>query len=181
MFSKRCFLIIIIFILGQQAAWAEKTAAEIDAEADVALEKLYASAPGAVELSKGAKGILIFPRVWKAGLVLGGKFGKGVLRENGKSVAYYNTAAGSYGLQAGVQAYGFALFFMTDKSLDYLKKSKGWEIGVGPSIVVVDKGAARSLTTSTAQEPIYAFFVDQKGLMAGIGIEGSKITQINPK
>ena len=85
-----------------------KTAAEIDAETDVALEKLYATAPGAVVLSKGANGILVFPRVWKAGLVLGGKFGKGVLCEIGKSVAYYNTAAGSYGLHVGVQSYGFA-------------------------------------------------------------------------
>ena len=88
--------------------------------------------------------------------------------------------AASYGLQAGAQAFGYALFFINDSAIDYLKNSKGWEIGVGPSITVVDAGAARSLTTTTAKSDIYAFFFDQKGLMAGLGLQGSKITQINP-
>ena len=157
------------------------TAAEIDREVDSALEKLYASSPAAVELSKVAEGILVFPDVIKAGLLVGGQYGVGALRKGDKTVAYYNTTAASYGLQAGAQSFGYALFFMTDEALKYLAESEGWEIGVGPSLVVVDEGLARSLTTTTAKDEIYAFFFDQEGLMAGLGIQGSKITQITPE
>jgi len=99
---------------------------------------------------------------------------------DGKIVDYYNTVAASYGLQAGAQSFGYAMFLMTDESMDYLKKSEGWEVGVGPTIVVADEGLAKSLTTSTAKEDIYAFIFGQKGLMAGIGLQGSKITRISP-
>ena len=156
------------------------TAAEIDKEVALALEKLYAGSPTAQEFSKIAKGILIFPDVIKAGLVIGGQYGEGALLVNGQTAGYYNTVAASYGLQAGAQSFGYAMFLMNDEALSYLRKSEGWEIGVGPSVVVVDQGLARSLTTSTAKEDIYAFFFDQKGLMAGIGLQGSKITRINP-
>ena len=107
------------------------------------------------------------------------QYGKGALREGGQTVGYYNTAAASYGLQAGVQSCGYAMFFMSSEALGYLKKSSGWEIGVGPSVVVVDEGTARALTTTTAKEGIYVFF-GQEGLMAGLGVQGSKITQIHP-
>jgi lipid-binding SYLF domain-containing protein len=99
---------------------------------------------------------------------------------DGQTVGYYNTVAASYGLQAGAQKFGYALFFITDSALDYLKKSSGWEIGVGPSVVLVDEGLASSLTTSTAKDDIYAFFFNQEGLMAGLGLQGAKITQITP-
>ena len=98
----------------------------------------------------------------------------------GKTVGYYNTVAGSYGLQAGAQKFNYAMFFMDSASLEYLNKSNGWEIGVGPSVVVVDAGMAKTLTTSTAQKGIYAFIFSQKGLMAGLGLQGSKISRINP-
>ncbi len=156
------------------------TAAEIDRDVDAALLKLYASTPAAKELSKVAKGILVFPDIIKGGLIVGGQYGKGALREEGKTVGYYNTVAASYGLQAGVQKFGYALFFINQAALDHLKKSKGWEIGVGPSVVVVDAGLAKSLTTTTAKDDIYAFFFDQKGLMAGLGLQGSKISRIEP-
>lgn len=156
------------------------TAVEIDKEVNLALEKLYADSPAAVEFSKVAKGILVFPDIVKGGLIVGGQYGEGALRVDGKTTGYYNTVAASYGLQIGVQKFGYALFLMTDKALEYLKKSEGWEIGVGPSIVVVDKGTAGSMTTTTGKEDIYAFFFDQKGLMAGLGLQGSKITRFQP-
>lgn len=156
------------------------SAAEIDREADAALQKLYASVPSAKELSKVAKGILVFPDVIKAGLLIGGQYGAGALRKEGKTVGYYKTMAASYGLQAGAQSFGYALFFLTDAALEYLEKSAGWEIGVGPSIVVVDSGVATSTTTTTAQSDIYAFFFNQQGLMAGLGLQGSKITPFTP-
>jgi lipid-binding SYLF domain-containing protein len=172
-------LTVVALLLTAFAASAE-TAAEIDRDVDNAIQKLYTASPTAKELSTVAKGMLVFPSVVKGGLIIGGQYGKGALREGGKTVGYYNTAAASYGLQAGVQSFGYAMFFMTDSALKYLKESSGWEIGVGPSVVVVDEGLARSLTTSTAKEDIYAFFFGQKGLMAGLGIQGSKITQIEP-
>jgi len=91
----------------------------------------------------------------------------------------YNSVAASYGFQAGIQKFGYAMFFMSDSAMKYLDKSDGWEIGTGPSIVIVDVGAAGSLTTTTAKSDIYAFFFSQKGLMAGIGLQGTKITRIN--
>jgi lipid-binding SYLF domain-containing protein len=112
-------------------------------------------------------------------LIIGGQYGEGALRVDGKTVGYYSSVAASYGLQAGVQKFGYALFFITGSALDYLKKSEGWEIGTGPSLVIVDEGVAGSLTTTTAKSDIYAFFFDQKGLMAGIGLQGSKITKLN--
>jgi len=172
-------LLVAVLLFSTIIASAE-TAAEIDRDVDSAIEKLFASSPAAKELSKVSKGILVFPDVIKAGLIIGGQYGKGALRMGGKTVGYYSTAAASYGLQAGAQSFGYALFFMTEGALEYLKKSSGWEIGVGPSIVVVDEGLARSLSTTTAKEDIYAFFFSQKGLMAGLGLQGSKITQINP-
>jgi len=118
--------------------------------------------------------------VVKGGLIIGGQYGTGALRVEGKTDGYYNTVAASYGLQAGVQSFGYTMFFMTDTALQYLKESSGWEIGVGPSIVVVDDGLASSLTTTSAKDDIYVFFYGQKGLMAGLGLQGSKITQIEP-
>jgi len=172
-------LVVITMCLIQQPAIAG-SAAEIDKEVELGLKKLYASSPKAQELSTVAKGILIFPDVIKAGLLIGGQYGEGALLVKGETVDYYNTVAASYGLQAGAQSFGFAMLLMSDKALKYLQESSGWEIGVGPSIVVVDEGTAKSLTTSTAQEDIYAFFFSQEGLMAGLGLQGSKISKITP-
>jgi lipid-binding SYLF domain-containing protein len=158
------------------------SAAEIDRDVNSALQKLYSSTPAAKELSTIAKGILVFPDIIKGGLIVGGQYGVGALREGGKTVGYYRTVAASYGLQVGAQKFGYAMFFITQSALDHLKKSKGWEVGVGPSIsiVIVDAGVASSLTTSTAKKDIYAFFFRQKGLMAGMGLQGSKISRITP-
>jgi lipid-binding SYLF domain-containing protein len=176
------FIIAVVFALAILIAPNSShaaSAAEIDRDVDSALLKLYEKTPAAKELAKVAKGILVFPSIVKGGFIVGGQYGEGALREKGKTAGYYNTAAGSFGLQAGAQSFGYALFFITDKALEYLKKSEGWEIGVGPSVVIVDEGNAKSLTTTTAKSAIYAFFFDQKGLMAGLGLQGSKITKID--
>jgi len=155
--------------------------AEIDRDADNALQKLYNSAPLARTLSEKSRGVLVFPSIVKGGFIIGGQYGDGSLREGGKPEGYYRSVSFSYGLQAGVQKFGYVLFFMNDAALKYLEKSDGWEIGVGPSIVIVDKGTAKTLTTTTGKSDIYAFIFDQQGLMAGLGLQGTKITKINPK
>src|SRR5262249_25861452 len=122
----------------------------------------------------------VFPSVYKAGFVVGAQRGEGALFSGGKTMGYYSTTAASYGLQAGVQKFGYALFFMTNKDLAYLQKSGEWEIGTGPSVVIVDKGMAQSFTTTTLKKGVYAFAFGQKGLMAGLGLQGTKITKIRP-
>ncbi len=154
------------------------SAAEIDRDAKKALGDLYAKSPSAKMMGEKAIGILVFPGIVKGGFIVGGQYGEGALIKDGKTVAYYNTISASYGLQIGLQKYGYALFFLTDSALKWLDKSDGWEIGVGPSIVVVDVGAAGALTSTTLQSDIYAFFFDQRGLMGGIGLQGTKITRI---
>ena len=155
------------------------SAAEINRDANSSLAKLYDKVPEARTLSGKAVAMLVFPSIVKAGFLFGAQYGEGVLREKGKNIGYYNTVAASYGLQAGVQSFGYVLLFMTDSALNYLQKSEGFEIGVGPSIVIVDAGKAKTLTTSTVQSDIYAFIFDQKGLMAGLGLQGSKISRID--
>ena len=152
---------------------------ELDADAAAALRSLDEGSPAARVLGEKAVGILVFPNIVKAGFLFGAQFGEGTLFRGGRKVANYRSVAASYGFQAGVQAFGYAMFFMTNAALDYLDKSGGWELGVGPSIVVIDAGVARNLTTTTIQSDIYAFVFDQKGLMGGIGIQGSKITRVN--
>ncbi len=154
------------------------SADEIDKGVESALGALYSKSPSAKVLSEKAKGVLVFPEIMKGGFMVGGLYGEGALRKGSTTVGYYNTVAASYGFQAGLQKYSYVLFFMTDSGLRYLDKSDGWEIGVGPNIVVVDKGMAKSITTTTAKADVYAFFFGQKGLMGGIGLQGSKITRI---
>ena len=155
------------------------SAAEINRDVDRAIKDLLAKDPDARKLTAQAKAVLIFPSIVKAGFMFGAQYGDGAMRVKGKTVGYYNTVAASYGLQAGVQTFGYALFFMTDSAVTYLSKSDGFELGTGPSIVVLDKGAAAALTTSTGQKDIYAIFFDQRGLMAGLGIQGTKISKID--
>jgi lipid-binding SYLF domain-containing protein len=142
---------------------------------------LLSESDKARELSARAVGVLVFPKIAKAGFIVGGQGGEGVLFIGGRPAGYFSIAAGSFGLQAGVQTFSYALFFMTPSALDYLRKSKGWAIGSGPSIVVADKGTAKTLNTTTLQKDIYAFPFGQAGLMGGLGLEGTKITPINPK
>jgi lipid-binding SYLF domain-containing protein len=156
------------------------SASQISRNASRALSKLYATHPGAAALGKRAVAILVFPTIVKAGLLIGGQTGDGALRVGGRTVGYYNISAASYGLQAGMQTFSYALFFMTDSSLKYLTESGGWAIGSGPSVVVVDRGMAKSMTSTTLSQDVYAFPFGQRGLMAGIGLEGSKITRIEP-
>jgi lipid-binding SYLF domain-containing protein len=163
--------------LPRQAAAA--SAAEINREASAALSRLYASQPVAKMLSQKAKGILVFPHMVKAGFMFGGQIGEGALRKGGKTVAYYNSVAASYGFQAGVQTFGYALFFMNEDALRQLDATHGFEVGVGPSLVLVDEGIARTITTATLTSDVYAFVFSQKGLMAGVGLQGSKITRIS--
>jgi len=167
---------IAILALARPAPAA--SAAELNRSAAAALRNLTATNSAAKMLSHRAKGILVFPTMVKAGFMFGGQIGEGALLRGGRTVGYYNSVAASYGLQAGVQSFGYALFFMNDAALRQLDATHGFEIGVGPSIVLVDQGVGKTLTSNTLTSDVYAFVFSQKGLMAGIGVQGSKITRI---
>jgi len=154
------------------------SAAEINRDASAALDSRYAAVPEARTLASKARAVLIFLKIVKAGFMFGAQYGDGVLRPQGKPAGYYNTIAASYGFQAGIQEFGYVLLFMNDAALAYLDKTGGFEVGVGPSIVVLDAGTARSMTTTTMQHDIYAFIFAQKGLMGGMGLQGTKISRI---
>jgi lipid-binding SYLF domain-containing protein len=170
---------VLVFGLIPERAIAD-SARQINRNSRQALLTLYRTTPGSSALADRAKGVLVFPRIVKAGLVLGGQYGEGALRKHSRTIGYYRSVSGSVGLQAGAESFGYVLFFMDDESLEYLLKSKGWELGTGPTLVVVDKGFGKNLSTMTMQKGVYAFIFNQKGLMAGIGIQGSKITKIKP-
>ena len=172
-------LLAAIVALGSAPFVQAASRKELDRDAARALKTLYANNSAARLLGEKAKAVLVFPSIVKAGFMFGGQIGEGVLERNGKPVGYYSSVAASYGLQAGLQVFGYALFFMNDAALAYLDKSDGWEIGVGPSIVVVDEGFGKSLTSTTITQDVYAFIFDQKGLMGGLGVQGSKITKIS--
>lgn len=168
-----------LFILASSNAHAA-SAREMQSSAREALQTLYKTTPGASSLGSRAAGILVFPEIYKAGFVVAGHYGNGVLFKGDTVAGYYNTTAASVGWQAGAEKFGYAIFFMTPEDLRYLEKSDGWEISALPSLTVVDRGLAEKLSSTTSQKGMYAFFFSQAGLMGGLSLEGAKITRINP-
>ena len=151
---------------------------ELDAHVREAVQNLYRYSPAAKELAEKASGMLVFPNIIKAGLGVGGEFGEGALLVSGQTVAYYNIASASIGLQLGVQEKSVAILFMTSESLAKFRESKGWKAGVDGSIAIATLGAGKSLDTETARKPIIGFVYSNKGLMYNLTLEGSKITRI---
>ena len=156
-------------------------AAAISESSRDALDDLYAAQPAARVLGNKARAVLVFPSIVKGGFIFGGEFGNGALFKYGRVAGYYNTTGVSYGFQAGLQTYGYALFFMTDSALRYLEESEGLSLGAGPSLVVVDEGFAAKMSTTTLRSDVYAFVFYQAGLMGGVGLQGAKITRFYPQ
>jgi len=157
--------------------WAA-TAKEIDASVDATLERLYGEVRDGKKLVQEAKGVLVFPKVYKAGFGIGGEYGEGALRINGKTVDYYSTAAGSFGFQIGAQKKSIILLFMQDETLSHLRRSSNWKAGADASIAVISVGAGGSIDTAKLNEPIVAFIIGQKGLMYNLTLEGTKFTKL---
>src|SRR5437773_9340158 len=173
--------ILISSILATVTSFATSTALadDLTSQARAALQQLVTQNPAAAKCKSRAVAVLVFPDVVKAGFIFGAQGGKGILFVHGRPNGRYRTVAASYGLQAGVQRYGYALFLMNQNAVNWVNNTRGWEIGTGPSDVIVDKGMARSFTTDTLHSGIYAFTFDQQGLMAGLGLQGSKIMRID--
>src|SRR6266487_3043734 len=168
-------ILVTITLLAAGTASAD----DLASQSRRALQQLVAQNPAAAKCKSRAVAVLVFPDVVKAGFIFGAQGGQGILLAHGQPRGRYRTVAASYGLQAGVQKYGYALFLMNQKAVDWVNNTRGWEIGTGPSVVIVDKGMAGTFTTDTMHSGIYAFTFDQQGLMAGLGLQGSKIMRID--
>lgn len=160
---------------------SQASAGEISRDARAALDDLYAKEPGARRLGRSAAGVLVFPKITKGGLMVGAEAGNGVLfGRDGQARGYYQSAGASYGLQAGVQQFGYALFLMSPSDVSNLDRAAGWEAGSSPDFVVVDRGKSATLTSRTVDRGTYAYVFSQKGLMAGVSFKGTKVTRIQP-
>ena len=170
-----CLTFVFIFCLAPVSFGA--TAKEIEANVDAAL-KLFNDVKGGKELLQKAKGVLVLPRVFKAGLIVGGEYGEGALRIGGKTVDYYSIAAGSFGLQIGGQKKNIIILFMEEGALKSFRASSGWKVGADGSVAAINVGAGASVDTTHVKETIVSVIFGQKGLMANATIEGAKLTKI---
>ncbi|MFL9991041.1 lipid-binding SYLF domain-containing protein [Paraburkholderia sediminicola] len=174
-------LLLAVSCSTPQTGATPGTDPELEAKARAALQQLVSSAPRTPQLQQRAKAVLVFPDILKVGFIAGAQGGKGVMfAPDGTVMGYYSARAVSWGLQAGGQTFSEAMFLMTDEAVNYLNSSDGWSVGVGPSVVVVDQGMGKSMTTTTLKDDVYAFIFGQQGLMAGLGVQGQKITKYTP-
>lgn len=174
-------LFVLAFALGiAQNAYAG-TAAEIDAAVKDAVERFTKEVAGGKEFAKDAKGLLVFPKVYKGGFIVGIEGGEGALLIDGKTADYYKTVSASWGLQAGAQAKTVVLAFMTNEALEKFRNSSGWKAGVDGSVAMVDVGAGAAIDTKTIKDPVVGFVFGQKGLMANLTLEGSKYEKFTPE
>ena len=160
---------------------AAATATAIDEEVDAALVSFQKQFAGARRLLKSAAGVLVFPKVYKAGMIVGGEYGEGALRVGGRSVEYYTTASASLGLQLGAQKKTIILLFMQQPVLEHLRKGKGWKVGVDASVTLVDLSRGGATDSDQLNQPILGFVLGRAGLMYNLTLEGSKITKFNPR
>ncbi len=180
--QKSVSLLLTLFMTMLFSLQAHAEAAKvIDAKADVAIEKFKRLVKGGDRFLSRVKGYLVFPAVYKGGFIVGGEYGNGVLRVNGKSVAYYNLTSASIGFQIGAQKSSYIFAFADQYALESFMRSNGWEVGVDGSVAVVDWGQGIDVSTISFEKPIYAFVFDNKGLMANVSLKGTKFTPIKPE
>jgi len=172
------YIAILFSLLLLSTTLNAKTAVEIDMQANATIKQFVKTIKGSKSLLDEAKGVLIFPAVIKAGIGIGGEYGEGVLRVNGKSVQYYSTASASIGFQFGAQKKSIVILFLTDKALHDFRNKNGWEVGVDGSIALVKVGINSDISTTTLNKPVIGFVFGAKGLMYNLTLEGSKFTKI---
>jgi lipid-binding SYLF domain-containing protein len=177
--SLGILLLITIFSVFSANNLLAKTAKEIDASVDVAIERFYQQVKGAEQFVKASKGMLVMPNVVKGAFIVGGEYGEGALRIGGKTVDYYNTISGSIGFQIGGESKDIILLFMTEEALKKFRGSKGWEAGVDGNVALISVGAGERADTTTTKDPIVGFVFDTKGLIADISLKGAKFTKLD--
>jgi lipid-binding SYLF domain-containing protein len=179
--SIRVVVLITVISAFLSSYSLAKTAKEVDASVDVAIERFYKQVKGAEEFVKTSKGMLVMPNVVKGAFIIGGEYGQGALRIGGKSVDYYNTISGSFGFQIGGESKDIILLFMTDEALENFRASKGWEAGVDGNVALISVGAGGRADTTTLKDPIVGFVFDAKGLIADVSLKGAKFSKLDKK
>lgn len=180
-----CTLAFIVLLVaacsttGSSSRDPETRRASLNAGADAALANLFQQISSSEPLVNSAKGVLIFPSVLEAGLVFGASSGEGVLRKNGETVSFHRTTSGSWGLQAGAQSTAVFLLFMTDEALRRFETQDGWSVGADANVTLVSVGANAQITTETAQQPVIGFVLSNRGLMAGLTLNGTRVSRLN--
>jgi lipid-binding SYLF domain-containing protein len=169
--------LLVSFIIVANYAEA-KTAKEINASVNAAMNRFYKQVDGAKEFMAQAKAVLVMPNVTKAGFFAGGQYGEGALRVGGKTTGYYNLIAGSYGFTFGAERIDILIAFMTEDALKGFQKVKGWEVGVDANVALIDVGGGKRLDTTTLRDPVVGFVFDAKGLMVDLSLKGAKFTRI---
>ncbi len=185
--NKRILSVLAVFLVlacgctttGPSSGDSDTRRRAIDAEVDNALARLYGQVEGSQQLVGRAKGVLVFPSVMEAGFIVGASRGQGALRIGGKTASYHATTSGSFGLQAGAQSTAVFLLFMTDDALRRFQNSSGWTVGADASVTLVSVGASAQVTTATAQQPVIGYVLSNRGLMAGISLDGARITRLD--
>jgi lipid-binding SYLF domain-containing protein len=177
-FKLLCSTMIAMALLFAASAMAD-SAEEIDKDSNEAIAAFRDDVNGSEVFLNQAAGYLVFPRVIKVGIGIGGETGEGVLRVGGKSVDYYRTSAGSIGFQLGAQAKSIVIAFMTKESLDKFQNSSGWKVGVDGSVALIDLGAGKTIDTGNIKDPVVGFIFGAKGLMYNLTLEGSKIHKLD--
>ena len=179
--SLRLILLTAVFSVLTTNSLLAKTAKEIDASVDVAIQRFYKQVNGAEKYVKASKGMLVMPNIVKGAFIIGGEYGEGALRIGGKSVDYYNTVSGSIGFQIGGQKKDIILLFMTDEALKKFRASKGWEAGVDGNVALITVGGGERADTTTSKDPVVGFVFDAKGLIADISLKGAKFSKVDKK
>ena len=156
-----------------------KTARELDASADAAMDRFYKLVKDGKEVVAKSKGMLILPNVKKGALIIGAEYGQGAMRIGSKTVEYYSMGAGSFGLQIGGQSKDIIIAFMSSEALKKFRESKGWEAGVDGGITLISHGESGGAITAMANNPIVAFVLDVKGLMVDISMKGAKFNKLD--
>ena len=170
--------IIIVFLFSCQSIDERNSGGIINRDAELVLQTLFEIDPDTISIYKNAPATLIIPRITKAGFVLGGAYGEGVLRINEAPIDYYSLASASYGLQIGAQQYSNIIFFMTEEALQDFRVKDGWELGADAEVVFRDKGYSLGVSSKTISKPVYAVVFDQKGLLAGTSLVGAKFSRL---
>jgi lipid-binding SYLF domain-containing protein len=185
--NKRILSVLAVFLVlafgctttGPSSGDPDTRRRSIDAEVDNALARLYGQVEGSEQLVGRARGVLVFPSVMEAGFIVGASRGQGALRIGGKTKSYHATTSGSFGLQAGAQSTAVFLLFMTDDALRQFQNSSGWTVGADASVTLLSVGASAQVTTATAQQPVIGYVLSNRGLMAGISLDGARITRLD--
>jgi lipid-binding SYLF domain-containing protein len=180
--KKVTLLIVVTTMLSFAAVSVQaETDQEIEASVYACLGRFYDQIRGGREMVAMAEGVLVMPSVVKAGIIVGGEYGKGALRVGGKTVSYYRLTSGSIGLQIGIESKDFVILFMNGESLKQFQASKGWEVGIDGNVALADFGSAKRVNFITMNDPIIGFVFDVNGVMADISVKGAKFTKVTPE